>query len=81
MIGMESLMSILAGKNVDEPTEVTALRAYLKKHFDFPVDFKIGYNGVTLTVTNGKVATLVRVKAPEMTRMCGLTKKVYVRVK
>ena len=77
---MDSLKDLLAAKNLDEPTEVTALREYCQGLFNFTPKISIKNDCVWLIVPNGILATDLRMRTPEIIKRCGLTKKLVVRI-
>jgi len=77
---MDSLKDLLSAKNLDEPTEVTALREYCQNLFNFTPKIAIKNDCVWLTVPNGILATELRMRTPEINRRCGLTQKLVVRI-
>ena len=77
---MDSLKDLLTIKNLDEPTEVTALREYYKNLFkDIPV-IKVSTRSITLIVPNGKIATEIRARTIDIERRCQFTKRFVIRV-
>lgn len=80
LVSMDSLKDILTHKNLDEPTEVTALRKYCQDTFDFTPHIGIKKDALFLTVPNGILATELRMRIPEITRRCQLTRKLIIRI-
>jgi hypothetical protein len=77
---MDSLKDLLSAKNLDEPTEVTALREYCQDLFQFTPKISIKNDCVWMLVPNGILATELRMRLPEINRRCGLTKKLVIRI-
>jgi len=77
---MDSLKDLLIQKNLDEPSEVTALKDYYQSNFKLPAIVKITQNSIILVVPNGKIATEIRSRTLEIQRRCQLTKKFFVKV-
>lgn len=77
---MDSLKDILHQKNLDEPTEVTALRTYCQEMFHFTPSIGIKKDALFLNVPNGILATELRMRIPEITRRCQLTRKLVIRI-
>ena len=77
---MESLKDLLLEKNLDEPSEVTALRDYYQALFKKKPSVKITANAIVLTVPNGKIATEMRARQLDIEMRCQLTKKFIVRI-
>jgi hypothetical protein len=77
---MDSLKDILAKKDLDEPTEVVALKDYCQELFKFTPKISLKNNSIWMSVPNGILATELRMRQPEITRRCGLTKKLIIRI-
>lgn len=77
---MDSIKDLLSAKNLDEPTEVTALRKYCQDLFSITPKINIKDENIWLIVPNGILATELRMRTPEINRRCGLTKKLIVRI-
>ncbi len=77
---MDSLRDLLTQKNLDEPSELTALRKYLVSKFGFSPKITMSQHTITVVVSNGKIATEIRARTLEITRRCALTKKLFVKI-
>ena len=77
---MDSLKDLLTKKNLDEPTEVTALKEYCLALFSFTPKISLKDDNIWMSVPNGILATELRMRQPEITRRCGLTKKLIIRI-
>lgn len=77
---MDSLKDILASKDVDQPTEVTALKRFCQEQFNFEAKIKISPQYITVIVPNGILATELRMRQQEIIRRCQLTKKLMFRI-
>ncbi|MCU0667446.1 MAG: hypothetical protein MUF85_02410 [Patescibacteria group bacterium] len=77
---MDSLKDLLVKKNLDEPTEISALRAYCEEIFN--VTPKISINGDILwcKVPNGIIATELRMRQLDVVSRCGITKKLRITI-
>lgn len=77
---MESLKDILLEKNLDEPSDITALRNYYMQKFKTKPDIAITKNNIVLKVPNGKIASEIRGSILEIQRRCQLTKKLFIKI-
>lgn len=77
---MDSLKDLLIQKNLDEPSEVIALKDYYQSNFKLPAKVNLTQNSIILVVPNGKIATEIRSRTLEIQRRCQLTRKFYVKV-
>jgi hypothetical protein len=77
---MDSIKDILATKNLDEPTEITALKKYCEDLFKFTPKISLKKDMIWMSVPNGILATELRMRLPEINRRCGLTQKLIIRI-
>lgn len=77
---MDSIKDLLMQKNLEEPTEITALKDYYEKTFGLPASIKITQKSIVLNVPNSKLASEVRLRTLEIERRCQLTKKLFIKV-
>lgn len=77
---MDSLKDILATRNLDEPSEVTALRDYVQHLYQFVPEVKISERSITIVVPNSKMASELRLRQIEIERRCQLTKRLFVKI-
>jgi hypothetical protein len=77
---MDSLKDLLTHKNLDEPTEITALRHYCEDNFSFTPKISIKNDCLWVIVPNGILATELRMRIKEIQRRCQTTKKIVFRI-
>jgi hypothetical protein len=77
---MDSLKDILVNKDLDEPTEVSALKQYCQDMFDFVPKISLKNDAIWLSAPNGMLATELLMRLPEINRRCQLTKKLVIRI-
>ncbi|GEM_PF-429593 len=77
---MDSVKDILAKKDLDKPTELTALQEYCQELFDFKPKVAVKKDAIWLYTPNGILATELRMRLPEINRRCGLTKKLVIKI-
>jgi len=77
---MDSIKDILDKKDLDEPTEITALKDYCQELFQFKPKITIRGDAIWLYAPNGILATELRMRFPEIKRRCGLTTKLVIRI-
>jgi len=80
LIFMDSLKDILENKNLDEPTEVTSLRAFIKSEYNLDPTIKIQRDVITVYMPNASLATTLRMRYRELQTRCQLTRKLYIRI-
>jgi hypothetical protein len=77
---MDSLKDLISAKDLDEPTEITALRKYCEDLFNFTPKLSIKNDLIWMIVPNGAVASELRMRIPEILKRCQLTKKLVIRI-
>lgn len=77
---MDSVKNILSQKNLDEPTEITALREYCLELYHFKPKIAVRKDSIWLYVPNGMLATELRMRQTEINRRCALTQKLIIRI-
>ncbi len=77
---MDSLKDILIAKDLDEPTEITALKKFCLDQYKFEPKIKIDNDNLFLFVPNGILATELRMRQKEIIKRCQITKKLVVRI-
>jgi len=77
---MESIKDLLASKNLDEPTEIAALREYCQNLFNFLPEISIKNDCIWLKVPNGIIASELRMRITDIQMRCGLTQKLVIRI-
>lgn len=77
---MDSIKDLLYQKNLDEPSEVASLRNYCLETFNFTPLISVKKDVLLLAVPNGILATELRMRVPEITRRCQLTRKLIIRI-
>ncbi len=77
---MDSLKDLLILKNLDEPTEITALKNFCHDQYNFEAKISISDDKIFLSVPNGILATELRMRIPEINKRCQLTKKLIIKI-
>jgi hypothetical protein len=77
---MDSLKDLLASKNLDEPTEISALREYCQKQFNFTPKISVKKDALWLLAPNGILATELRMCSRDIIKRCGITTKLIIRI-
>lgn len=77
---MDSLKDLLEQKNLDEPTEIAALRMYCEELFKVTPKISISGDILWCKVPNGIIATELRMRQLEVVSRCGITKKLRITI-
>jgi hypothetical protein len=76
-----TLADILAGRNMDKPSYLESMEAYMKRTFiGEPFLIKDGPHGITIYMQNGKAAYAVRAGLEHIEAYAAPTKKIFIRV-
>ena len=77
---MDSIKNLLQNKNLDEPTEITAIRSYCESILNFTPKINVNNDIIWVAAPNGILATELRMRQNEVIERCGLTKKLRIKV-
>lgn len=77
---MDSIKNLLVSKNLDEPSEITALKRYCQENFNFEPKININGDNIWLSAPNGILATELRMCYPDIKQRCGLTKNLRIKI-
>jgi len=77
---MDSIKDLLQNKNLDEPTEITAIRSYCESVLSFTPKINVNNDIIWVAAPNGILATELRMRQNEIIERCGLTKKLRIKV-
>jgi len=77
---MDSIKDLLLQKNLDEPTEITALKSFCQEQYHFEPKIKLQDSSIFLSVPNGILATELRMRQTEIKKRCQLTKKLIIKI-
>jgi hypothetical protein len=77
---MDSLFSILASKDFDEPPEISSIKKYVQDEFKVEVGVQVRDKDIIVSVPNAALAGTLRMRGPEMKRRCQLDKRLVFRI-
>jgi hypothetical protein len=77
---MDSLFSILSDKNFDEPAEIGAIKAYVKKKFQTEVGVKVTDRDIVVLVPSAALASRLRYDVQALKRVSGGSKPIRFRI-
>lgn len=77
---MDSLRDLLTQKEMDEPTELTSLKEFIKKEYNLQPVIKINPKAITVYMPNAAQAATLRMRYREINQYCQLTRKLYIRI-
>lgn len=77
---MDSLFSILSGKNFDEPPEIASVKKYVYDEFKSEAGVAVRGDTIVITVASAALVNTLRLRGPEIKRRCQLDKKLVFRI-
>lgn len=77
---MDSLSSILGGKDFDEPPEISSIKKYVQDEFQTEVGVQVRDKEIVITAPSASLANMLRLRSVEMIRRCQLDKKLVFRI-
>lgn len=78
---MDSLKDLLMNKDVEEPTELTALREFIRHEFQITPEIRLQQELITVYMPNAAAASILRMRYHEVKKRCQLTRKLYVKIR
>ena len=78
---MDSLFTILAGKNFDEPPEAASIKKFVHDQYGVDVSVAVREKDISVTVPSAALAGTLRMQIPEIKRRCQIIdKKILLRI-
>lgn len=76
---MDSLGHIINSRNLTEPDEVTALKAYVTEHFNSSASVRLQRGALILSVPSSALAATLQLQRQKIIETCKLTQKLVIR--
>jgi hypothetical protein len=77
---MDSLHSILSGKDFDEPPEMASIKKYVHDEFQTAVTVLVRDRDIVIGVPSAALANTLRLRGPEIKRRCQIDKRLTFRI-
>lgn len=77
----ESLGSLLAGRNIDQPPEVAIIQGFVEEKFQSKSEVLIQEKQIVITVKGAGLAGALRPLLPELQDRCQTQKRLVIRIK
>ncbi|MCA9347243.1 hypothetical protein KC930_01520 [Candidatus Saccharibacteria bacterium] len=77
---MDSLKDLLLAKDLDQPSDMKAIQAFLEKNLDAKFSISDYPNHLTISVGNGKLAYHLRTMLPALVAYSAPTKDIRIRI-
>lgn len=77
---MDSLYDLLAGKNFDEPKEITAIKDYVRTKYNSEASVSVRENDLLVVVKSASLASRLRFDMPKIKAAAGTDKRIILRI-
>ena len=77
---MVQISEILANRGSNEPPEIKAIKAYVKKQFDADVSVGVQKNQITISAPNSALAATLQLNKPDILKLTGGGKRLVIRI-
>jgi hypothetical protein len=77
---MDSLHTILSGKDFDEPPEMSSIKKYVQDEFQTVVTVLVRDRDIVIGVPSAALANTLRLRGPEIKRRCQIDKRLTFRI-
>jgi hypothetical protein len=77
---MDSLHTILSGKDFDEPPEMASIKKYVQDEFQTVVTVLVRDRDIVIGVPSAALANTLRLRGPEIKRRCQIDKRLTFRI-
>ncbi len=76
-----SLADLLANRDFDEPSEIKAIKEYVRETFESDVEIQLRDKEIVITSTSASLANSLRLKTTELKKRAQTTKKLIFRIR
>lgn len=77
---MDDLKNILSHKSFDEPAEMAAIKKYVLDQFNVSVSVMVRERDIVIQVPSAALANTLRLRSPEIKRLCQTNKRLTFRI-
>jgi hypothetical protein len=77
---MDSLGSILGGKNLEEPPQSICIKRYVETEFKARVGVQVRERDIIISVQSAALANTLRLRGPDIKRHCQITQRLTFRI-
>jgi hypothetical protein len=77
----DSLADLLANRDYDEPSEMTAIKRYVRETFDEDCEVLIREREIAITVRSASLANALRLKVNALRAAANTDKRIVVRIR
>lgn len=77
---MDSLHNILLQRDFDEPIEIKIIKAYIRNTFNADSEVIVRNRDIIIKVANAALANTLRLKGPEIKKICNTDKRLIFQI-
>jgi hypothetical protein len=77
----DSLASLLARKDFDEPPEIAAIKSFVRETFDEDSEVLVRQRDIVITVRSSSLANALRLKVTELRTVAKTEKRIIFRIR
>jgi len=78
---MDSLQQLLGDRGVPaEPPEIQLIKSYVRDEFQATVDVMVRERDIVIAVTNASLANTLRLRGPQLKKLCRTDKRLTFRI-
>ena len=78
---MDSLLQLLSNRELPaEPTEIKLIKSYVKNEFGSEVEVMVRDKDIVISVSSSSLANTLRLRGPQIKKLCGTDKKLTFRI-
>jgi hypothetical protein len=77
---MEDLRNLLKAQQPQEPPQIQFIKDYIKSNFSSQCSVTKTNDSYIVSVPDGTVASYLRMSSPDIEKLCGLDKKLIIRI-
>lgn len=77
---MDNLSDILSHRDFDIPPEVTAIKDYVRRHYDSEVQVTVGLRGIMIKAKSAALITTLRLNSPALQKAADTEKRLVFRI-
>ena len=77
---MDNLSDILSHKDFDVPPEITAIKDYVRRHYDSEVQITLQLRSIVIKASSAALITTLRLNAPAIQKAADTEKRLVFRI-
>lgn len=77
---MDSVFNILQQKHFDKPNEIDIIKAFIFDNYKMSSEVIVHDKNITIMVPNAGLANTLRLRIPEIQRLCGTNKRLVLLI-